>query len=338
VPSRSGHGHSRKSKSIGHYLLGKTLGEGTFGKVRIGTHIMTGEKVAVKILEKSRIVEPADVERVSREIGILKRVRHKNVIQLYEVIDTPRQIFLIMEYSDGGELFDYIVAHTRVKEPDACRFFHEIVEGVDYLHSKSVIHRDLKPENLLMQRHKDRWRVKVIDFGLSNTCDGGRLLKTACGSPCYASPEMIAGHKYVGALADIWSMGVILFALVCGYLPFEDSSTGKLYQKILNGDYQAPNFISPAVRDLIRRILTTDPKKRYTMDDIRRHPWFRQVQVIPSPKKTVPTKVRAAVHLGTRRWVVGITPRLSANTVVRVLFRTLHGLVRMYSLPSSTLP
>jgi len=202
--SHGGHGsNSRKTKSIGHYLLGKTLGEGTFGKVRIGTHIMTGEKVAIKILEKSRIVEPADVERVSREISILKRVRHKNVIQLFEVIDTPRQIFLIMEYSDGGELFDYIVAHTRVKEPDACRFFHEIVDGVDYLHSRSVIHRDLKPENLLMQRHKDRWRVKVIDFGLSNTCDGGKLLKTACGSPCYASPEMIAGHRCVRVCACV---------------------------------------------------------------------------------------------------------------------------------------
>lgn len=276
-------------RSIGHYVLGKALGEGTFGKVKVGTHILTGEKVAVKILEKSRIVEPADVERVSREIHILKRIRHRNVIQLFEVIDTPRHIFLIMEYSGGGELFDYIVKHQRVREHEAARFFHEICDGVEYLHSMYVTHRDLKPENLLMHRHAGGWKMKVIDFGLSNTCDGGRLLKTACGSPCYAAPEMIAGHAYVGSLADTWSLGVILFAMVCGYLPFEDQNTSRLYQKILHADYKPPKFISPQVRDLIARILNTDPRRRYTIRDIRAHPWMRQVSHMPSPTKALPT-------------------------------------------------
>jgi serine/threonine protein kinase len=200
-------------------------------------------------------------------------VSSRNVIQLFEVIDTPKQIFLIMEYSDGGELFDYIVQQKRIPEPQAAAFLHDICEGVDYLHSVNVVHRDLKPENLLMQRVNNAWNIKVsscvslpgvrraacarrsrvsslaqvIDFGLSNTCDGGRLLKTACGSPCYASPEMIAGHKYVGSLSDMWSLGVILFAMVCGFLPFEHESTSKLYQKILNGEYTTPDFISSQV-------------------------------------------------------------------------------------------
>ena len=255
--------------------MGKTIGEGTFGKVKRGTHILTGERVAVKVLEKDRIVEVADVERVSREIQILKRVRHKNIIHLYEVIDTPRQIYLMMEFLDGGELFDYIVAHQRVKEPEAADFFCQIVRGVDYLHSVHVIHRDLKPENLLMVRTPvGRWQIKVVDFGLSNTNEGNRLLKTACGSPCYAAPEMIAGHRYEGALVDLWSLGVVLFAMVCGYLPFEDPDTSKLYDKILHGRYAAPKFITRHVKDLITRILETNPQKRYRAKDVVNHPWM----------------------------------------------------------------
>jgi 5'-AMP-activated protein kinase, catalytic alpha subunit len=223
-------------KTVGHYMLGKTIGEGTFGKVKMGTHILTGEKVAVKVLEKSRICEKADVTRVAREIKILKRNLHHNVIQLFEVLDTPATIYLIMENADRGELFDYIVAHQRVEEPQACYFFHQIIDGVDYLHQMEVTHRDLKPENLLLQNSSRGLIVKIVDFGLSNTHDGGRKLKTACGSPCYAAPEMIAGNGekyYEGPKADLWSVGVILFALVCGYLPFEDANTTKLYKKIL---------------------------------------------------------------------------------------------------------
>jgi 5'-AMP-activated protein kinase catalytic alpha subunit len=141
-----------RSKSIGHYILGRTIGEGTFGKVKIGTHILTGEKVAVKILEKDRILESADRERVSREIYILKTVRHPNIIQLYEIIETSKQLYLIMEYANGGELFDYIVSHQRVNEPEACKFFQQILSGVEYLHKLNIVHRDLKPENLIARR------------------------------------------------------------------------------------------------------------------------------------------------------------------------------------------
>ncbi|GMH72888.1 hypothetical protein TrST_g12066 [Triparma strigata] len=262
-----------RGKTIGHYVLSKSIGEGTFGKVRSGTHIITGEKVAVKILEKSKIIEVADVRRVTREINILKKNRHRNIIQLFEVIDKETTIYLIMENADGGELFDYIVQHQRIAEPLALSFFKQICDGAEYLHKMEVTHRDLKPENLLLQSSKEGWIIKIVDFGLSNTHEGGRLLQTACGSPCYAAPEMIHGYRYVGPKADIWSMGVILFAMVCGHLPFENSNTKLLYAQICAGEYKAPDYISTEVRDLIRRILNTDPEMRLSIDQIRRHPW-----------------------------------------------------------------
>eukprot|EP00929_Paragymnodinium_shiwhaense_P001597 TRINITY_DN10183_c0_g1_i1.p1 TRINITY_DN10183_c0_g1~~TRINITY_DN10183_c0_g1_i1.p1 ORF type:complete len:707 (+),score=150.33 TRINITY_DN10183_c0_g1_i1:129-2249(+) len=266
-----------RSKSIGHYVLMKTIGEGTFGKVKLGTHILTGERVAVKVLEKERIVDIADVERVAREIHILKLIRHPHIIQLYEIIETPKQLYLIMEYAPGGELFDYIVQHTRAEEPEACRFLHQILAGVEQVHAMNVVHRDLKPENLLLDEVKG---IKIVDFGLSNTYQDDQLLQTACGSPCYAAPEMIAGQRYVPARVDIWSCGVILFALVCGYLPFEapeDQNHSELYRKILNAEYEMPNFVSEDVADLISSMLTTDPEKRLTLDGIRQHRWYRQI-------------------------------------------------------------
>ena len=168
------------SKSIGHYIIGKTIGEGTFGKVKLGTHILTGDKVAVKMLEKERITDVADVERVSREIYILKLIRHPNIIQLYEIIETPKQLYLIMEYANGGELFDYIVEKNRVDENEACNFFQQIISGIDYIHKLNIVHRDMKPENLLID---DKKNIKIVDFGLSNTFKDNELLKTACGSP-----------------------------------------------------------------------------------------------------------------------------------------------------------
>eukprot|EP00747_Dinoflagellata_sp_TGD_P063651 gnl/TRDRNA2_/TRDRNA2_153553_c0_seq1.p1 gnl/TRDRNA2_/TRDRNA2_153553_c0~~gnl/TRDRNA2_/TRDRNA2_153553_c0_seq1.p1 ORF type:complete len:773 (+),score=126.57 gnl/TRDRNA2_/TRDRNA2_153553_c0_seq1:169-2319(+) len=263
-----------RAKSIGHYILLKTIGEGTFGKVKLGTHILTGERVAVKVLEKERIVDIADVERVAREIHILKLIRHPHIIQLYEIIETPRQLYLIMEYARRGELFDWIVVNQKATEREACRFLHQILAGVEKIHAMSVVHRDLKPENLLLDEQQD---IKIVDFGLSNTYQDGQLLQTACGSPCYAAPEMIKGDSYVPGMVDIWSCGVILFALVSGYLPFEDPSHKKLYQKILAAEYEMPSFVSKEVSDLVAGMLTTDPTKRMTLVDIRQHVWYRQL-------------------------------------------------------------
>jgi len=262
------------------YTIGKCLGEGTFGKVRKGVHLLSGVKVAIKILMKKRIVDVADVERVAREITILKKVKHINIIRLFEVVDTPKYIFLIMEFAEGGELFDYIVKCHRVPEAESCRVMHMIINAVDHCHKNNIIHRDLKPENLLLDR---RNVIKLVDFGLGNIVEPGQLLKTACGSPCYAAPEMIAGMKYEGTMVDIWSMGVILYALVCGYLPFEHSNTNMLYRKIINGDFACPKWMSQGVQNLVRRMLCTDPKKRFSIEKIRLHPWYKRVSVLTDP-------------------------------------------------------
>jgi len=161
-----------------------------------------------------------------------------------------------MEYAPGGELFDYIVANTRLEEQEACKYMQQIISGVEYIHQLKIVHRDLKPENLLLDYNKN---LKIVDFGLSNTYSDGELLKTACGSPCYAAPEMIAGEKYSGSKVDIWSCGVIMFALICGFLPFEDPDTAKLYKKILSGEFKIPSFVSSDAKDLMRMILNTDP-------------------------------------------------------------------------------
>eukprot|EP00401_Gymnodinium_catenatum_P040193 CAMPEP_0117608500 /NCGR_PEP_ID=MMETSP0784-20121206/80840_1 /TAXON_ID=39447 /ORGANISM="" /LENGTH=416 /DNA_ID=CAMNT_0005411775 /DNA_START=1 /DNA_END=1248 /DNA_ORIENTATION=- len=255
-------------KSIGHYILGKTIGEGTFGKVKLGTHIATGEKVAVKILERERIKEVADVERVAREIHILKIIQHPHIIKLYEVIETPEQLFLIMEYCSGGELFGPSPGAERLP------IFSPDRSALEQIHKINIVHRDLKPENLLLDEHRN---IKIVDFGLSNMFKDGQLLKTACGSPCYAAPEMIAGHLYVPARCDVWSCGVIVFALICGFLPFEDQNTSALYRKILNAEYQTPRFISQQARSLINAMLTTDPVKRITLPEIRQHAWYLQI-------------------------------------------------------------
>ena len=180
-----------------------------------------------------------------------------------------------MEYASGGELFDYIVTNTRLDDKSACKFFQQIISGIEYIHKLGVVHRDLKPENLLLDSNKN---IKIVDFGLSNTYKNGELLQTACGSPCYAAPEMIAGNKYVGSRVDLWSSGVILFAMVSGYLPFEDPNTSELYKKILNCEYEVPEWVSDSTKDMIACILNTNPETRYTIAQIRKHQWFKQVQ------------------------------------------------------------
>lgn len=199
-----------------------------------------------------------DIDRIAREIKILRKIRHNRIIQLYQIIETDNELYFIMEHANAGELFDYIVRHDRVDDIMAANFFNQILEGVEHLHKYGVCHRDLKPENLLLEKLSNN--IKIIDFGLSNMYKPpNETLRTACGSPCYAAPEMIAGKDYHGLQIDIWSCGVILYAMLCGYLPFEDPNTEKLYKKILNCEYSFPNYISDQGKDLVQKILNTDP-------------------------------------------------------------------------------
>lgn len=261
----------RNQNKVGKYVLSKTIGQGTFGKVKLALHSPTNEKVAIKILEKKKLKDSSDIERISREIKILKKLSHQNIVQLYEVIETSECILLILEYACGGELFDYIVAHGRLSEEQAVRFYHQILDATEYIHQHKVVHRDLKPENLLLDEKNN---IKLADFGLSNTYINDQEMDTPCGSPCYAAPEMVSGKSYKGLSVDIWSSGVVLYAMVCGFLPFEDPSTPILYQKIISGKYEEPEWLSEEVKDLMKKIMNTNPLHRYGIEDIRRHPWM----------------------------------------------------------------
>ena len=260
-----------KVKFIGEFNLGKKLGEGTFGVVRLASHTITHEKVAVKILDKEKILLEADKNRIEREIKILKTLRHPNIVHLYSIIQNESNIYLIMEYIPGKELFDYIVFKHRLQEMEACKFYQQILSGVEYLYKLGIVHRDLKPENMILDSKKN---IKIVDFGLSNLYNKNELLETACGSPCYAAPEMINGEKYSGLKVDIWSSGIVLYAMICGYLPFEDDNNDILYQKITEGKFTIPGFVSDSARDLLKKILCIDPKKRFGLKEIKNHPWF----------------------------------------------------------------
>lgn len=256
---------------IGNYRLGRTLGVGSFGKVKLAEHEPTGKKVAVKILNRHKIRAQQMEEKLKREIKILKLCLHPHIIRLYEVIETSTDVFVVTEYSSGGELFDYIVERGRLAEAEARRFFQQIISGVEYCHKHMIAHRDLKPENLLLDEQSN---VKIADFGLSNCMRDGWFLKTSCGSPNYAAPEVISGKLYAGPEVDIWSCGVIVYALLCGTLPFDDESIPYLFRKIKGGIYILPSYLSDSSKDLISKMLVTDPLKRINIDEIRKHPWF----------------------------------------------------------------
>ncbi|KAF8386797.1 aak-2 [Pristionchus pacificus] len=258
---------------IGHYILKDTLGVGTFGKVKVGIHEATGYKVAVKILNRQKIKSLDVVGKIRREIQNLSLFRHPHIIRLYQVISTPTDIFMIMEYVSGGELFDYIVKHGRLKTPEARRFFQQIISGVDYCHRHMVVHRDLKPENLLLD---ERNNVKIADFGLSNIMTDGDFLRTSCGSPNYAAPEVISGKLYAGPEVDVWSCGVILYALLCGTLPFDDEHVPTLFRKIKSGIFPIPDYLDKSLVNLMLHMLQVDPMKRATIKDVINHEWFQK--------------------------------------------------------------
>eukprot|EP00291_Cryptomonas_curvata_P013600 CAMPEP_0172188732 /NCGR_PEP_ID=MMETSP1050-20130122/22114_1 /TAXON_ID=233186 /ORGANISM="Cryptomonas curvata, Strain CCAP979/52" /LENGTH=387 /DNA_ID=CAMNT_0012863313 /DNA_START=248 /DNA_END=1407 /DNA_ORIENTATION=+ len=259
------------TRSIDHYVLGKTLGIGSFGKVKLAVHKETTVKVAIKVLNKKKVQALDMNDKVWREINVLKLFSHPHIIRLYEVMDTPTDIYVVMEYVSGGELFDHIVAKGRLSEDEARRFFQQIIAGVEYCHKNMVVHRDLKPENLLLDQALN---VKIADFGLSNMIKDGAFLKTSCGSPNYAAPEVISGQLYAGSEVDLWSCGVILYALLCGNLPFDDENIASLFKKIKGGVYTMPGYLSEGCRDLIPRMLLVDPLARITSSQLRKHPWF----------------------------------------------------------------
>eukprot|EP01132_Coremiostelium_polycephalum_P009627 gene9627-11798_t len=258
--------------SVGPFIIGKTLGQGTTGKVKLGFHKETGFKVGIKIINKELLTsKPSMRRKIEREIVLMKLIDHPNAMKMYEVYETSKYLFLILEYVEGGELFDYLVEKGGLESGEALYFFQQIIIGLEYCHSRNICHRDLKPENLLLSGDK---RIKIADFGMGSIVKKDSLLHTSCGSPHYASPEVVSGIDYDGHKADVWSCGVILYALLTGRLPFDDENIRKLLNKVKNGSFAMPAFIHKDAQDLLNKMLMVDPKKRITIKEIKQHPWF----------------------------------------------------------------
>uniref|UniRef100_A0AAY4A0X3 Maternal embryonic leucine zipper kinase n=1 Tax=Denticeps clupeoides TaxID=299321 RepID=A0AAY4A0X3_9TELE len=260
-----------ETELLKYYEVYETIGSGGFAKVKLGRHILTGEKVAIKIMVKKDLGD--DLPRVKTEIEAMKNLSHQHVCRLYHVIETHSKIYMVLEYCPGGELFDYIIAKDRLSEEETRMFFRQIVSALAYVHSQGYAHRDLKPENLLIDEDHN---LKLIDFGLCAKPKGGLNyeLMTCCGSPAYAAPELIQGKAYIGSEADVWSMGVLLFALLCGYLPFDDDNCMVLYRKITRGKYDNPPWISPASVLLLNQMMQVEPKRRLSVWQMLDHPWM----------------------------------------------------------------
>lgn len=262
-----------KGKKVGKYELGKTLGSGSFSKVKLGVDD-AGRQYAVKIIEKEQLVREHMEEQLKREISVMKLLKHPHCVQLFDVLQTQNHIYLVLELVTGGELFDRILSAKRFDEDTGRRFFQQMVVALHYCHRNGVAHRDLKPENLLVD---DKDNIKLTDFGLANIQKPvDKLLQTVCGTPNYVAPEVLKEVGYNGIAADVWSAGVILFVMLSGYLPFDDPNLDDLFKKIQKGDYRMCKTFSEPVKDLISKILVVDPKKRITLDVVMRHPWFQK--------------------------------------------------------------
>ncbi|CAG9794611.1 unnamed protein product [Diatraea saccharalis] len=225
---------------VGNYELEKTIGTGNFAVVKLATHVITKTKVAIKIIDKSRLDED-NLKKTFREIAIMKRLRHPHIVRLYQVMESTYTIYLVTEYAPNGEIFDHLVSRGRMPESEAARAFAQMVAAVGYCHANGVVHRDLKAENLLLDRDMN---IKLADFGFSNEYSAGSPLATWCGSPPYAAPELFEGRRYDGPKADIWSLGVVLYVLVCGALPFDGGTLHELRSVVLAGKFRIPYFMS----------------------------------------------------------------------------------------------
>uniref|UniRef100_A0A8C2GF68 MAP/microtubule affinity-regulating kinase 3 n=1 Tax=Cyprinus carpio TaxID=7962 RepID=A0A8C2GF68_CYPCA len=287
---------------IGNYRLLKTIGKGNFAKVKLARHILTGKEVAIKIIDKTQL-NPTSLQKLFREVRIMKTLRHPNIVRLFEVIETEKTLYLVMEYASGGEVFDYLVSHGRMKEIEARAKFRQIVSAVHYCHQKNIVHRDLKAENLLLDADAN---IKIADFGFSNEFTLGNKLDTFCGSPPYAAPELFQGKKYDGPEVDIWSLGVILYTLVSGSLPFDGQNLKELRERVLRGKYRVPFYMSTDCEGILRRFLVLNPSKRCTLEQVMKDKWMNagyesdelKPHVEPAEDYSDPNRIEIMVGMG----------------------------------------
>ncbi|XP_075232862.1 uncharacterized protein LOC142331083 isoform X2 [Lycorma delicatula] len=269
---------------VGFYDVLRTIGKGNFAVVKLARHRITKSEVAIKIIDKSQL-DAVNLEKVYREVDIMKLLDHPHIIKLFQVMETKSMIYIVSEYASQGEIFDYIARHGRMSESAARRKFWQILSAVEYCHNHRVVHRDLKAENLLLDGNMN---IKIADFGFSNYYTPGEQLATWCGSPPYAAPEVFEGKKYTGPEIDIWSLGVVLYVLVCGALPFDGSTLHNLRDRVLSGRFRIPYFMSSECESLIRKMLVLDPSKRYSIDQIKRHRWMLEETPRLLPSVTTP--------------------------------------------------
>ncbi|KYB28374.1 MAP/microtubule affinity-regulating kinase 3-like Protein [Tribolium castaneum] len=294
--------------TIGKYKLLKTIGKGNFAKVKLAKHVPTGKEVAIKIIDKTQL-NPSSLQKLFREVRIMKMLDHPNIVKLFQVIETDKTLYLVMEYASGGEVFDYLVLHGRMKEKEARSKFRQIVSAVQYCHQKRIIHRDLKAENLLLDSEMN---IKIADFGFSNEFTPGNKLDTFCGSPPYAAPELFQGKKYDGPEVDVWSLGVILYTLVSGSLPFDGSTLRELRERVLRGKYRIPFYMSTDCENLLKKFLVLNPAKRANLETIMKDKWMNQgyendelkPYVEPEADMNDPKRIEALVCLGFNRYDV----------------------------------
>ncbi|XP_067333925.1 serine/threonine-protein kinase BRSK2 isoform X4 [Channa argus] len=277
----------QSSQYVGPYRLEKTLGKGQTGLVKLGVHCITGQKVAIKIVNREKLSESV-LMKVEREIAILKLIEHPHVLKLYDVYENNKYLYLVLEHVSGGELFDYLVKKGRLTPKEGRKFFRQIISALDFCHSHSICHRDLKPENLLLDEKNN---IRIADFGMASLQVGDSLLETSCGSPHYACPEVIRGEKYDGRRADVWSCGVILFALLVGALPFDHDNLRQLLEKVKSGVFHMPHFIPPDCQDLLKGMIEVNPDKRLTLEAIQKHSWYQGGRNEPCPEQPPPRRV-----------------------------------------------
>ncbi|XP_069118685.1 MAP/microtubule affinity-regulating kinase 3-like isoform X13 [Argopecten irradians] len=290
---------------IGKYRLIKTIGKGNFAKVKLAKHVPTGREVAIKIIDKTQL-NPSSLQKLFREVRIMKLLDHPNIVKLFEVIETEKTLYLVMEYASGGEVFDYLVAHGRMKEKEARAKFRQIVSAVQYCHQKHIVHRDLKAENLLLDGDMN---IKIADFGFSNEFVPGNKLDTFCGSPPYAAPELFQGKKYDGPEVDVWSLGVILYTLVSGSLPFDGQNLKELRERVLRGKYRIPFYMSTDCENLLKKFLVLNPTKRASLENIMRDKWMNigyeddELKPFKEPPADVldPVRIEIMVNMGYSR-------------------------------------
>jgi len=264
-----------RQEVAGQYVLLQTIGEGSVGKVKLGAHRKTKQKVALKIIPLESLKSSKALKRVQLEISILRLLKHPYVVELVDCFQTDDNLFICLEYMEGGDLYQHLQGNpTGLPLPETFRIFYQLVSGVEYCHSCCIFHRDIKPENILLDASKTS--IKLTDFGMANLCNRqDALLETACGSPHYAAPEVIQCQKYRGSRSDVWSLGVLLFALASGRLPFNDHSLTGVMEKVTAGKYAMPSQFDEGLQDLIRGMLQVDTKKRFGIADIKKHPWWR---------------------------------------------------------------